>query len=156
MLSFPLCVVCTGCDRAAAARIWRKRRKSSFLSCRTEAVYYRKVIKGRCDLPAPTFISKVSLLSLCSYFQRGLLKVEEIRAARTLQITELSESYVFILLTGQKLEYLFILLFQIFYTSFISNNAHHPLKCTHLSSRMYLTYFNVPNSFKIEQQRPIL
>lgn len=81
--SFPLCVLCIGCDRAAAARIWRKKRKSGFLSCRTEAVYYRKVIKGRCDLPAPTFISKVSLLSLCSYFQRCLLKVEEIRVAQT-------------------------------------------------------------------------
>lgn len=124
MLSFPLCVLCIGCDRATAARIWRKKRKSSFLSCRTEAVYYRKVIKGRCDLPAPTFISKSSPLSLCSYFQRCLLEVEEIRVARTLQITALSESYFFILLTGQKLEYLFILLFQIFYTHTVPLNAH--------------------------------
>lgn len=63
--------------------MWRKKRKSGFLSRRTEAVYYRKVIKGHCDLPAPTFISKVSLLSLCSYLQRCLLKVEEVRVART-------------------------------------------------------------------------
>lgn len=52
------------CDKATkeglnSCKCRRQKRKTSFLSCRIELFITERSLKGHCDLPAPTFISKV-------------------------------------------------------------------------------------------------